>query len=48
MLMCQQQISISHEDSPAHFHSFVGTTEHLWSTGGQEIAKNRAKWRNLG
>ena len=42
MLMCQQQISISHEDSP------VGTTEHLWGTGGQEIAKNRAKSRNLG
>ena len=48
MLMCQQQILISHEESPAHFHPFVGTTERLWGTGGQEIAKNRAKSRNLG
>ena len=48
MLMCQQQISISHEESPAHFHPFVGTKEPLWGTGGQEIAKNGAKLRNLG
>ena len=48
MLACQQQISISHEESPAHFHPFVGTAERLWGTGGQEIVKDRAKSRNLG